>query len=377
MGGGDDHEPYIGPTTDESMSDVDSDEDEPRPTALDDHQSEPDSEETEQSQTESDTGSDDERSAGGGGGAGAVSVPSSEGETTEPEEAENDDTDDSDDAEEQSTPESDPSEETSPEQQKKESDETEDEEDTDRQQEVQIVVHSDAWDDVGFGLYPIRYQLKEKYGDKVSITDAVAAVREFHQPQRMAQNWQDNVSRHEMPIDSSIWKSDPPESTELSNRVFKAAREQSRTLSKKFIRRLRIESIAAGENIENEEKLMEIAREVGLDTRQLHRDWEAVDVSGSRREPTTPKTTIHIDGETVTQTGYLHIDDIKMMLDQIGLEESDPQPLVDFVAEYEPVATKEIQQVYDLTEQEAIDKLQQHTRIISADFGKSTFWKVP
>lgn len=377
MGGGDDHEPYIGSTTDESTSDVDSEEDEPRPTALDDHQSEPDSEETEQSEPESDTDSDEERSAGGGGGAGAVSIPSVEDGTTEPEEAENEDTDDSDETEEHSTSESDPSEKTSREQQRKESDETDDEEDTDQQQDVQIVVHSDAWDDVGFGLYPIRYQLKEEYGDKVSITDAVVAVREFDQPQQMAQNWQDNASRHEMPIDSSIWNSDPPESTELSNRVFKAAREQSRTLAKKFIRRLRIESIAAGQNIEDEEKLMEIAREVGLDTRQLHRDWEAVDVSGSRREATTPKTTIHIDGETVTQTGYLHIDDIKMMLGQIGLEEGDPQPVADFVAEYGPVATKEVQQVYDLTKQEAIDKFQQHTGIRSVGFGEYTFWKAP
>ena len=376
MGGGDGHDPYIGSTTDESTSDVDSDEDEPHPTALDDHQPEPDSEETEQSETESDTGSDDERSAGGGG-AGAVSIPSAEGETTEPEKAENDDTDDSDDAEEQSNPESDHSEKTRREEQTKESDESEDEEDTDQQQEVQIVVHSDAWDDVGFGIYPIRYQLKEEYGDKVSITDAVVAVREFDQPQQMAQKWQDNASRHEMPIDSSIWNSDPPESTELSNRVFKAAREQSGALAEKFIRRLRIESIAAGQNIEDEEKLTEIAREVGLDTRQLHRDWETVAVSGSRRELDTSKTTIHIDGETVTQTGYLHIDDIKMMLDQIDLEESDPQPLLDFVAEYGPVATKEVQQVYGLTKQEATDKLQQHTVIISAEFGESTFWKVP
>lgn len=376
MGGGDNPEPYIGPTTDESTSDVDSDEDEPRPTALDDHQSEADSEETEQSETESDTGSDDERSVGGGTGAGAVSIPSAEADATEADDAENDDVDNSDDAEEQPTPESGHSEKARREEKTKQPDETEDEEDTDQQQEVQIVVHSDAWDDIGFGLYPIRYQLKEEYGDKISITDAVISVREFDQPQQMARKWQDNVSRHEMPIDATIWDSDPPESTTLSNRVFKAAREQSSTLAEKFIRRLRIESIAASENIEDEEKLMEIAQETGLDTRQLHRDWEAVSVSDSSREPATPQTTIHIDGEIVTQTGYLHIDDIKMMLDQIGLEESNPRPLVEFVAEYGPVATKEVQQVYDLTKREATDKLQEHTEIISVDFGNSTFWKV-
>ena len=51
------------------------------------------------------------------------------------------------------------------------------------------------------------------------------------------------------------------------------------------------------------ETLLELARKVGLDTDQLEEDWEDVDLRQSSREVETPKITIHIDGEIVTQPG--------------------------------------------------------------------------
>jgi hypothetical protein len=243
-----------------------------------------------------------------------------------------------------------------------------------RNRRAQVVVHSDPWDNVGFGLYPIRYQLEEEYGDQVEIYDWLVPVRTFESPEEMAEKWERDARRHEMPVDTSIWSSDSPESTELSNRAFVAAREQSVVLAKDDIRRLRVASIAEGRNIEDRETLVELADEVGLNVDQLDEDWDDMDIRTSTRTADLPKTTVHIDGETFTQSGYLHVDDLKMPFEQAGLEEGDPQPLYGFVDEYEPVAVEEIRQVYGLSREEALSKLQNTGGVESVEFGDTTLW---
>lgn len=370
MGGGSSGDPPIGPTEESGSSG--SSEDDTQQTGIDDHTSGGETEETQTPSGGVPTGG----GSGGGGGGGTAPVAPPSGEETSPEE-ESPEPDDASDVEQQ--PDSDPDlpdEESDGEEDAEETEEDDKEdEDDEEEKEAQIIVHSDAWDDVGFGLYPIRYQLKEEYGDQIAISDAVLPIREFENPQDQAEEWEQNARRHEMPVDTSVWDSESPKSTVLSNRAFEAARDQGITLAKDYLRRLRIASVAEGRNIEDEETLLEMAHEVGLDSDQLNKDWEDVDVSESQRKVSTPKTMIHIDGETVTQAGYLHVDDLKMMFEQVGLEEECPQPLPDFVDEYGPVTVKEVQQVYDLDREQALAELQHNEDIESVEFGDATLWK--
>jgi len=352
MGGGSNGDPAIGPTEDSDSSN--SGEDDAQLTEFDDQPPEENLEEPEGTQAPSGGAL-----TGGGAGASSASAPPiTEQPPTEESELREDEGQEPEAPHESDPPEKEP--------------DTDDNDEA--EQEARVVIHSDSWDNIGFGLYPIRYQLKEEYGDQLEIYDRLAPVREFELPEEMAEKWERDARRHRMPVDTSVWNSDSPDSTELSNRAFAAARKQSVALTRNYIRRLRVASIAEGRNIEDREMLVELANEVGLDGDQLNKDWDNVDVRTSTGSVDLPKTTVNVDGETITQSGYLHVDDLKMMLEQAGLDEEDPQPLYWFVDEYSPVALIEIQQVYGLDREEALEKLRNTDGIESVAFGDTTLW---
>lgn len=251
-------------------------------------------------------------------------------------------------------------------------DDTEEEEN----ETVQIIQHTDPWDNVGWGLYPVFRHLKEEYGGQIEFDYRPAPVREFDSSEEMASKWESDEKRHRMPVNPDVWQTDPPSSTELSNRAFTAARKQGWERGKEYLRRLRVAAIVEGRNIEDKTVLIDLGRESGLDTDKLRSDIEDEETQGSRREIDLPETTVHIDGATVRQSGYLHPDDLKMMFEQAGLVEKNPQPLQSFVEEYAPVAVKEVMQVYDLSQREAIEKLQDENGIEFVEYGETAFWSI-
>ena len=381
MGGGDSGEPLLGPTTDDSGSSSPDEDDDSRQSGMHEHVPEEQPVEPEEDEEpENPSSTPPSGGAGGGPGGGAPVAPPTSG-TPEPPTEEPEDIEEEQEESESPEPEPEPEQPDTPEEEPDTDDDpedTDDEEDEDEDDEedpeAQVTVHSDSWDNIGFGLYPIRYQLKEEYGNQVQFDDRVVPVRDFESPEEMAETWERDSRRHEMPVDPSVWSDDAPESTEVSNRAYTAARKQGASLATDYIRRLRMAAIAEARNIEDRDTLLELAGEVGLDTDQLEEDWDGVHVRTSRREVETPKTTIHIDGETITQSGYLHVDDLKMLFEQAGLNEEDPQPLTGFVNEYGPVTVKEVQQVYGIDEEEALEQLRSTERILPVEYGTFTFW---
>jgi len=117
-----------------------------------------------------------------------------------------------------------------------------------------------------------------------------------------------------------------------------------------------------------------LAQNIGLDTDQLKEDWDNVHVQESSGDVETPKTTIYVDGETITQPGLVTINDLKTPLKRAGLETDDPQPLPGFVKEHGPVALREVQQVYDYAREEALNELQSTEGIVAVEYGDTTFW---
>lgn len=363
-------------------------------TGLDDHMTDPEPEEPEETEEPEEPEKDDSSGTPTGvpvGGAAATGGGSSSPPT--PEEPSNEEPEDDDESEtdtpdqpeipEDDTPEQEPEQPEHPEpeepenpddhEQDEEGDEDDDDDD-EEEQEAQVVIHSDAWDSIAWGIYPVRLQLKEEYGDQVQFDDRLVPVRNFDSPEDQAQYWEKWEPRHGMPVDTEVWTEGPPESTELANRAFAAAREQSIPAAKRFMRRLRVAAIVEGTNIEDRDTLLELARNVGLDTDQLEEDWDKVDLRQSSRELETPKTTIHVDGETITQPGLVTANDVKTPLKRAGLEADNPQPLPGFVDEYGPVAVKEVQQVYDYSHEKALNELENIEEIVSVEYGDATFW---
>ena len=391
--GSSDYEPPI-----DSGDDSSEEDDRPVPTGLDDYMTESEPEKTEEPEDGDSSGTPGGAPVGGGGpGAGAAGAGAGAGAPTPtPEEPPSEEPDDDEQSEpetpdqpetpEEDIPEQEPeqperSEPQEPEEpdnhEQEDEDDDEDDDDDDEEQEAQIVVHSDAWDSIAWGIYPVRLQLKEEYGDQVQFDDRLVPVREFDSPDDRAEHWEKWETRHAMPVSTRVWNEDPPKSTELANRAFAAAREQSLSLAKRFMRRLRTAAIVEGTNIEDRETPLELARNVGLDTDQLEEDWEDADLRQSSREVETPKTTIHVDGETVTQPGLVTANDVKTPLKRAGLEADSPQSLPGFVDEHGPVAVKEVQQVYEYSREEALNELQNAKEVVPVEYGETTLWKTP
>jgi len=380
MGDGTNPEPLINSGGGGDSADNNREDEETQPRGLDDYNSDDEPEETEDIDEPSnpDTGTP---SVSGGGGA-PVGVPSDPTSTQEDPSAEEINEGEEPENPEDAEPPEDSGPELEPEQPNEKPDqndcseesEQDDEDDEEEDQEAQIVIHSDPWDSIGWGIYPVRLQLKEEYGDQVQFDDRLVPIREFNSPEEMEQHWNKWAPRHGMPVNTEVWINDPPESTELANRAFKAARQQSIPRAKQFMRRLKMATNVEGTNIEDRETVFDLAENVGLDTDQLDEDWDDVHVRTTVREIGTPKTTIHVDGETITQPGLVTANDLKTPLKRAGLEADEPQPLKSFVDEHEPVAMKEVRQVYDYNKEEALTELQTTEGIEPVEYGETIFW---
>jgi len=380
MGDGTNPEPPINSGGGGDSADNNREDEETQPRGLDDYNSDDEPEETEDIDEPSnpDTGTP---SVSGGGGA-PVGVPSDPTSTQEDPSAEEINEGEEPENPEDAEPPEDSGPELEPEQPNEKPDqndcseesEQDDEDDEEEDQEAQIVIHSDPWDSIGWGIYPVRLQLKEEYGDQVQFDDRLVPIREFNSPEEMEQHWDKWAPRHGMPVNTEVWINDPPESTELANRAFKAARQQSIPRAKQFMRRLKMATNVEGTNIEDRETVFDLAENVGLDTDQLDEDWDDVHVRTTVREIGTPKTTIHVDGETITQPGLVTANDLKTPLKRAGLEADEPQPLKSFVDEHEPVAMKEVRQVYDYNKEEALTELQTTEGIEPVEYGETIFW---
>lgn len=73
--------------------------------------------------------------------------------------------------------------------------------------------------------------------------------------------------------------------------------------------------------------------------------------------------------------GYVHIDDLKMICEQAGLDEQEPQSISEFVREHGPLATHEVMFVYGFESKEQTRmELQDTNGVMPVRYGTTTFW---
>jgi predicted DsbA family dithiol-disulfide isomerase len=257
----------------------------------------------------------------------------------------------------------------------KEDEDNDDDDEDDEQTEATITQYADPWDNVAFGLYPVYYQLQEEYGDQLEIEYDLVPVREFDDPAEMAEKWERDARKHRMPVNTDVWTDDPPSSTAVANRAIEAVQEVDRESLGEYLRRLRVAAIVEGRNIEDKEMLFELAENVGVNTDEMEDSWDSVHVRTSSTEMTTPKTEVEVEGVTFTQTGMVHVNDLKMPLEQAGLKPEGLPDVEGFVDKYGPVTVGEIRQVTGLEDRESMLKeLESNERLVPVEYGQETFW---
>ena len=102
-----------------------------------------------------------------------------------------------------------------------------------------------------------------------------------------------------MPIDGTVWYDNPIESSFIPSRVYKVIQEKNPELANTFLRRAREELFAFNKNIAQDEVLIDIVNQVGLDGEEivkqsklpeadtkLHEDFQLVRKLGVRGFPT-------------------------------------------------------------------------------------------
>lgn len=225
---------------------------------------------------------------------------------------------------------------------------------------VEIIIYTDPWDVTGWGNEPDLRRLQEKFGHNLTVKyDFLRA--------RTIEKWESNT---EMP---TVDDPDLPESTKKSYQALKAAQEQG--LEREYLRRLRIAALSEGRNIESEDILIKLAAEIGLDTDQLREDIANVEVEDLESVKKVPQMEVTIAGIPHDWAGNI---EFERVFGRIVGENVQPDPteriIPQFVSTYEPVATAEVAETFELNRSDAVEELRQRKEIAPRDFGVGTYW---
>jgi len=232
-----------------------------------------------------------------------------------------------------------------------------------------------------WGSEPVVRRLRTAYGDQLRIEYVMGglvedfgafydASNDISDPGDVAPHWEEASEAHGMPVDTAIFESHPPRSTYPASVAFVAARQQDPDLANRYLRRLREAFATEARNVNDRAEQADLAESVGLDVdrfRSALADGTARagfedDLSHTRESDVRAFPTYRIAGPGGERTaaGYQSFDDLATALSEVapGLEQSSPPPVRQFVADYGPVATQEVAEVYDLARGKAEQTLQ-------------------
>jgi protein-disulfide isomerase-like protein with CxxC motif len=217
------------------------------------------------------------------------------------------------------------------------------------------------------------------------------AKNDIAEPGEVAPHWLEASDVHGMPVDTEIFNVDPAYSTYPASIAFVAARQQDEQLANRYLRRLREAYTTQVRNVNNREEQIQLARSVGLDVDELktaltdgtaQAEFED-DLSRTRAAGIRAFPTYHIDGPGGERRldGFQMFNDLAETLTTVapGLEQRSPPGIERFIAEYGPVATQEVAEVYDFDRGKATQTLQalaEDGTLRKDSRGNGLFWNV-
>ncbi|QCC49341.1 DsbA family oxidoreductase [Halobellus limi] len=232
-----------------------------------------------------------------------------------------------------------------------------------------------------WGSEPIIRRLRTALGNQVEFRYIMGGlVEDFDEfydtandiaaPSDVAPHWEEASQYHGMPVDTQIFETDPAQSTYPASKAFTAARQQDTELAHRYLRRLREAYTTQVRNVNRREEQVKIAESVGLDvddfTTALDNGTAQAafekDLARTRQADVRAFPTYHIDGPAgeTKVSGFQSFEELVTALKTVDptLEQSSPPPITQFIAAYEPVATREVAEVYELDEGKARQALE-------------------
>ena len=152
-------------------------------------------------------------------------------------------------------------------------------------------------------------------------------------PADVAGHWREVGEHSRMPIDGTVWYDNPIESSFIPSRVYKVIQEKNSDLANAFLRRAREELFAFNKNIAQDEVLINIVNQIGLDGEEiihqsklpeantsLHEDFQLVRELGVRGFPTI--VMVNEEQKGVRIVGARTLEDYTNALQQLLPEET-------------------------------------------------------
>jgi putative protein-disulfide isomerase len=127
-----------------------------------------------------------------------------------------------------------------------------------------------------WALEPVIGRLKAQYGHYFNFHTVMGGLLEswngftdvsngINSPSDVASHWRELGVHTRMPIDGSLWMDNPIQSSYPASRVFKVIQKKDDELAKVFLRKAREAVFVLNQNIGEDQVLIEIVNELGLD----------------------------------------------------------------------------------------------------------------
>jgi len=246
---------------------------------------------------------------------------------------------------------------------------------------VTITQYTDPMCTWCWGSEPVVRHLRAVYGQQVAFEYVVGglvedfegfydAANDISEPGDVGPHWEAASESHGMPVDTTIFETDPAQSTYPASVAFVAARRQDRRAGHRYLRALREAYATEVRNVNRREEQVTLAEDVGLDVAAFERALDdgtaregfEADLARTRAAGVRAFPTYHVagpDGEH-RAAGFQSFAQLTDALETVApsLDRSDPPSVREFLTDFGPVATQEVVETYGFQRGKARQVLQ-------------------
>lgn len=266
---------------------------------------------------------------------------------------------------------------------------------------ISITEVTDPFCTWSWGAEPVLRRLEEQYRDQVELTYVMGGLVEdfdgfndvsngIRDPEDVASHWEVASERHGMPVDTDIWRENPPRSSYPSSIAYKAAEMQGTERAQSYLRRLREAIATERRDISRRYVLVELADEVGLDVDSFTEALSSGEAEAAfendrqfvhqNRATAFPTFKIETDSDEIWLRGFQSFEALQEAVEQVapGLETYDPRTIPEFVRQRGRVATQEVAEVYEMTPGrtiQALRSLDEEGILRAISVGNGYFWE--
>lgn len=263
------------------------------------------------------------------------------------------------------------------------------------QKPLEIYVFVDPLCPNSWAMEPVLRKLYIEYSQyfrlkQVLTADLNSLNTKKSNNESLAQKWDEAAARSGMSCDGTLWLEDSISAPFLASIAIKAAELQGRRAGSRFLRQIQEALFIDRQNISDIQVLTHCAKESGLDAEEFLNDIHSssaakafqcdLKISAEMDVDETPTLVFfneNIEEEGIKITGLysyeIYVQILEEMLEELP-EPKSPPPLEEFLKQFRFTATKEITEVYNLTESEVEKEmkkliLQRKVRKVPVKFG--------